>query len=247
MMAVASHPEYLLQRRGDELAHLAGVGRHDHERDHDGHDDDAIHHGAPDQRLDRVERREIDAGTGHDRHDDGRIEALGLVGADARARSAICALRRSRRPSIPRAPVPPAGPCRRCRARTAEPPTRRRWASARRPPARWTGWSVWPLALSVTAVVRMMKKATMFDAAMPIHVSQPMRCSCCGACCGSSISGPASGIGLLVLDLLRTLPEEEIGADGGAEDRDDQRDRGTRKVEARTNAPAATASSRCAR
>ena len=41
---------------------------------------------------------------------------------------------------------------------------------------------------------------------------------------GASISGLLVGLVLLVLDLLRGLPEEQVGADGGAEDRDDHDD-----------------------
>ena len=67
---------------------------------------------------------------------------------------------------------------------------------------------------------------------MPTQVSQPMRFSSRSACSGCSFSGPAS-VGLLFLDLLRALPEEEIGADGGAEDRDDQRQRLTRQFDLR--------------
>ena len=52
--------------------------------------------------------------------------------------------------------------------------------------------SVLPLAFSVAAVVSMMKKATRFDMAMPMPVSQPMRVSSRGACSGFSLSGPAS-------------------------------------------------------
>ena len=52
-------------------------------------------------------------------------------------------------------------------------------------------------------------------------------------------------IGSLVFDLLRALPEEEVGADGGAEYRDDQGERSRRR--ARTSAAARPASPRASR
>jgi len=53
--------------------------------------------------------------------------------------------------------------------------------------------SVWPFACRVTAVVSMMKNATILEAAMPTTVSQPMRSSSRGACCGFSSNGAALG------------------------------------------------------
>ena len=49
------------------------------------------------------------------------------------------------------------------------------------------------IVVGVTAVASMMKKATMFDIAMPTQVSQPMRPSSRRACRGFSSSGPALG------------------------------------------------------
>ena len=82
--------------------------------------------------------------------------------------------------------------------------------------------SVLPLAFRVTAVVSMMKKATRLEKPMPTQVSQPMRPSSRGGLFRMVEQRPGLGIGLLVLDLLRALPEEQVGADGGAEDGDDQ-------------------------
>jgi hypothetical protein len=79
--------------------------------------------------------------------------------------------------------------------------------------------SVLPAACRVTAVVRMLKKATRLELALRLL--------------GPADQGTGVVIGPLFFDFLRTLPEEEIGADGGAEDRHDQGERVARELELR--------------
>ena len=81
--------------------------------------------------------------------------------------------------------------------------------------------SVTPCACSVAAVVSMMNSAMMFEAPMPTRVSSRMRAIWRGACVGRLDQRLGLGIFFLVLHLLAGLPEEQVGADRGAEHGDD--------------------------
>ncbi len=84
-----------------------------------------------------------------------------------------------------------------------------------------SGCRAMPAACSVAAALTMMKSAIRFEKPMPMYVSILIRRRCRRAVSGACVSGAAAGSGIDLLDFLRRLPEEEIGADRRAEQRDD--------------------------
>ena len=77
---------------------------------------------------------------------------------------------------------------------------------------------VTPLAFSTAAVVRMMKKAMPFESSMPSDgVGPDARELGISAALGLLAQRPVALALVHLLDLLGGLPEEQIGADGGAE------------------------------
>ena len=81
--------------------------------------------------------------------------------------------------------------------------------------------SVTPCACSVAAVVSMMNSAIRLEKPMPTSVSSRMRAICARRLLRRLVQRLGLRLFLLVLDFFVGLPEEEIGADRGAEHRDD--------------------------
>ena len=61
------------------------------------------------------------------------------------------------------------------------------------------------------------------DTAMPNQVSTFILPSCASACLGASFSGDVPASSSLFFHFFRSLPEEQVGTDRRAEDRDDRR------------------------
>jgi len=101
----------------------------------------------------------------------------------------------------------------------------RRSASSARAPRRAAVWmSVLPAACSVAAVEIMIASATRLENRHPDNgVDAACGRTAPGASAGSSVSGFFVGMVIELLDLLGALPEEKIGTDRRAEDRDDGR------------------------
>jgi hypothetical protein len=78
---------------------------------------------------------------------------------------------------------------------------------------------VMPCAPSVAAVVSMMNMATRLEKPMPVTVSMLMRLQLVAGLFGGVLEWLRVGIGAQVFHFLRGLPEEQIRADGGAENR----------------------------
>jgi hypothetical protein len=102
--------------------------------------------------------------------------------------------------------------------------------------------SVIPCAFRVAAVVSMMKRAMRFERPMPTSVSSRMRAICRGRLLGRVDQRLGLGIFPLIFDLFARLPEEEIGADGGAKDGDDDGQIITRQIDVRKHQIAPTVS-----
>ena len=98
-------------RHGERAHHLRVVGQQ-HHHDHDRHGDDAVDHRAPEQRLDRVDRREVEHDAAQRRERDDRRRTRAPRAASGRARFSTRTPRPPRTPPIRRAPARPASRCR---------------------------------------------------------------------------------------------------------------------------------------
>ena len=174
MTAVASQPSVFSHGFRAKSPMTSSPRGHVHDQDHDRHRRDAVDDGAEDQRLDRIERGEIEERPHQRRACDRRRRRPAPTCAPPRDRCASRASRQARKQRSRPTPAPRADPCRRSRARRPRRPIARNGLE-RLGGVRGGLDFVTPCAFKVAAVVRTMKSATTLDTAMPTQVSRRMR------------------------------------------------------------------------
>ena len=110
--AVDSQPRIAQHRPGAECRPSCPGSGHEHHRRHHRHGDHAVEHRAPVQRLDRVDRRPVDAQSQQRPPRRSPCRSRAPARACCPGRSSSRALRRPHRPPIPPAPESPADRCR---------------------------------------------------------------------------------------------------------------------------------------